>query len=163
MADGDNGQKSGAQPELIRLPSGAVVPKAELEQLVMMQAAQIASEVHSLYPLIDPAQLKTIALGTSRDQINLQSALESLSDPKYNAVSLVLEKQSRLIAGQAQRLSFLGPKRLEDATSLDEALKTATVYALLYCPSVRAMLALHGYTLKFVVGNATREAKAEKD
>jgi len=162
MADGDNGQKPEGQPEMIRLPSGAVVPRAELEQLIGMQAAQVVSDLRDLYPLLDPKVIETVALGTSRDQINIQQILDGLNDTSRNGIALTVVKPSKLMPEHGQKIEFLTTKRMEHCETVDEALKTATICALLYCPTARALLSLHGYNIKFTIGTVVRKADMPK-
>ncbi len=73
----------------------------------------------------------------------------AVADSRVERIGLTLSRPSKLVGGKVEELKFGTPRDLEACATLNEVLSSATVYALLYCPSVRAMLAMRGYRVGF--------------
>jgi len=121
------------------------------EQLIQRCAAGVLGDLKHLYPLASEHQLQQIAVGVAQDQVGqMMPMFNALSDSRFSRVGIVLQRPSKLAGGKTAELSFASPRDLEACASLDEVLSTATVYALVYCPTVRAILAKHGYHVRFL-------------
>lgn len=133
-----------------------------VRRLVQLCAHDVLRDLRHLYPLADPHQLETIAVGTATDQVGqLGPMFHALADGRVEKVGLALIRPSKLAGGKTEELRFGAPRDLDKCATLAEVLSAATIYAMVYCPSVRAILAKHGYRLAFMA-DGKHLARAQK-
>lgn len=145
-----------------RKPPVRVDPNDARQVLLATCTRQVVGTLRHYHPLMEPEQALVIAREVGGFQIGAaQELLEAHLEKKSTHWGVTLLGKAALIGASRDGLRMEAPLRVEDCTSLDEVLKSVTVFALLHDPVVRALLQAQDYHLKFVTGDAETPQSAE--
>lgn len=129
------------------------IDEETLRRVAQATAERVFNDLRHLYPLDEHSFLVEVATGSAQDQVlGLREYLEALGDASVTQLGLTLIRPSRVAGGKPQALKFAAARDLNKCDTLNDVLSSVTIIALLLHPTARAILAKHGYRLKFHLG-----------
>lgn len=144
--------------------SGKPVAVSAEDAWLEAAAGALYQSLHQLYPLEDQQKLANVAMFVAREQAKITPVVEAYKTGEHTHVELTLvEPRTVYVPGaKLTGLKLQSHMRIEKCKSLDEVMKSATIFAILVSPLAQALLALHGYKFSVGLGSAVLSSAADK-